>query len=103
MREGIDRQDYTDADIIFLEAVKRGLPNAETWFLDFAALYREHDMTSRAIALLERGKELFPQSPLIASKLWQLRHSREPTDFIRAHSCVAISMRCASNFSGVSM
>jgi Tfp pilus assembly protein PilF/arylsulfatase A-like enzyme len=64
-----DRQDYTDADTIFLAAVKRGLPNAERWFVDFAALYRDRNMTSRAISLLERGRELFPQSPLIAANL----------------------------------
>ncbi|MEK6376125.1 MAG: alkaline phosphatase family protein [Acidobacteriota bacterium] len=64
-----DRQAYTDADAVFLEAVKRGLPNAERWFVDFAALYRERNMTSRAISLLEKGRELFPQSPLIAANL----------------------------------
>jgi predicted AlkP superfamily phosphohydrolase/phosphomutase/Tfp pilus assembly protein PilF len=62
-----DRQDYTDADIIFLDAVRRGLPNAEQWFVDFAALYRDRNMTSRAVALLEKGLELFPQSYLIAA------------------------------------
>jgi tetratricopeptide (TPR) repeat protein len=64
-----DRQAYTDADAVFLEAVKRGLPNAERWFVDFAALYRDRNMTSRAIALLARGRALFPQSPLIAANL----------------------------------
>jgi len=64
-----DRQDYTDADAVFLEAVKRGLPNAERWFVDFSALYRDRNMTSRAIGLLERGRDLFPQSPLIAANL----------------------------------
>ena len=64
-----DRQDYTDANIIFLEAVKRGLPNAEQWFLDFAALYRDRNMTSRAIDVLEKGQELFPQSFLITANL----------------------------------
>lgn len=64
-----DRQFYSDADNVFLEAVKRGLPNAETWLVDFAALYRERNMASRAIALLYRGRELFPQSYLIAANL----------------------------------
>ncbi len=64
-----DRQFYTDADAVFLEAVKRGLPNAETWLVDFAALYRERNMVSRAISLLARGRELFPQSYLIAANL----------------------------------
>jgi predicted AlkP superfamily phosphohydrolase/phosphomutase/Tfp pilus assembly protein PilF len=62
-----DRQDYTDANIVFVEAVSRGLPNAEQWFVDFAALYRQHDMASRAIVLLAKGQELFPQSYLIAA------------------------------------
>jgi len=64
-----DRQFYTDADATFLEAVKHGLPNAEKWIVDFAALYRQRDMASRAISLLARGRELFPQSYLIAANL----------------------------------
>src|SRR6266550_4037691 len=64
-----DRQDYTDSNLIFLEAVAKGLPNAEQYFVDFAALYREKDAPSRAIALLAKGKEMFPQSYLIAANL----------------------------------
>ncbi len=64
-----DRQDYTDADTIFLAAVTRGLPNAEQRFVDFAALYRQRDMPSRAIAVLAKGRELFPQSFLITANL----------------------------------
>jgi predicted AlkP superfamily phosphohydrolase/phosphomutase/Tfp pilus assembly protein PilF len=64
-----DRQDYTDADNVFIEAVAHGLPNAEGYFVDFAALYREKNLLSRAIALLNRGKEAFPQSYLIAANL----------------------------------
>jgi predicted AlkP superfamily phosphohydrolase/phosphomutase/Tfp pilus assembly protein PilF len=64
-----DRQQYTAADDVFLMAVKRGLPNAEQWFLDFAALYRSRNMTSRAISLLYKGKQIFPQSYLIAANL----------------------------------
>lgn len=64
-----DRQHYTAADEAFLEAVQRGLPNAEQWFVDFAALYRSRDMPSRAIALLYKAKEIFPQSYLIAANL----------------------------------
>jgi len=54
---------------VFIEAVAKGLPNAEQYFVDFAALYRERDMASRAIALLEKGKEMLPQSYLIAANL----------------------------------
>lgn len=64
-----DRQQYTAADDVFMMAVQRGLPNAEQWFVDFAALYRSRDMTSRAIGLLYKGKQVFPQSYLIAANL----------------------------------
>ena len=64
-----DRQQYSNADEDFLAAVSKGLPNAEQWFVDFAALYRQRNMASRAIALLYKGKQLFPQSYLIAANL----------------------------------
>lgn len=64
-----DRQQYTAADDVFMMAVQRGLPNAEQWFVDFAALYRSRDMTSRAIQLLYKGKQVFPTSYLIAANL----------------------------------
>jgi predicted AlkP superfamily phosphohydrolase/phosphomutase/Tfp pilus assembly protein PilF len=64
-----DRQQFTAADQLFLAAVQRGLPNAEQWFIDFAALYRSRNMTSRAIALLYKGKQIFPQSWRIAANL----------------------------------
>jgi len=64
-----DRQQYPAADDVFIMAVARGLPNAEQWFVDFAALYRSRDMTSRAIGLLYKGKQIFPQSYLIAANL----------------------------------
>src|SRR5581483_1222904 len=53
-----DRQQYTMADEMFIKAVERGLPQPDRWFVDFAALYREKNMPSRAIALLYKGKEL---------------------------------------------
>ncbi len=64
-----DRQQYTDAEETFFTAVAKGLPNAESYIVDFAALYRERSMVSRAIAVLGKGKELFPQSYLIAANL----------------------------------
>lgn len=63
------RQQYTAADDVFMMAVQRGLPNAEKWFIDFAALYRAQNMTSRAIVLLYKGKQVFPQSYAIAANL----------------------------------
>jgi predicted AlkP superfamily phosphohydrolase/phosphomutase/Flp pilus assembly protein TadD len=64
-----DRQMYSDADDAFLQAIGKGLPNPEQYFIDFAALYRERNMPSRAIELLQKGKETFPQSYLIAANL----------------------------------
>ena len=64
-----DRQQFTAAENVFVMAVQRGLPNPEQWFLDFAALYRAQNMTSRAINLLYRGKQIFPQSYRIAANL----------------------------------
>ena len=64
-----EKQQYTMADDMFVKAVERGLPQPDRWFVDFAALYREKNMPSRAIALLYKGRELFPQSFLIASNL----------------------------------
>ncbi|HET7436417.1 MAG TPA: alkaline phosphatase family protein [Thermoanaerobaculia bacterium] len=64
-----DRQQYTAADEAFIQAVAKGLPNADRWFVDFAALYRTKDMTSRAIALLYKGKQIFPSSYAIAANL----------------------------------
>src|SRR6266542_3130427 len=64
-----DKQFYTDADQSFLQAVAKGLPDAESRFLDYAALYRQHDMPSRAIVVLYRGKQMFPQSYAIAANL----------------------------------
>jgi predicted AlkP superfamily phosphohydrolase/phosphomutase/Tfp pilus assembly protein PilF len=64
-----DLHQYTDAEDVFLQAVAKGLPNAESYIVDFAALYRQNDMTSRAISLLSKGKELLPQSYLITANL----------------------------------
>jgi len=64
-----DRVQYTAADEMFLEAVKHGLPNGDQWFVNFAALYRKQNMTSRAINLLLKGKEIYPQSYEIAANL----------------------------------
>ena len=64
-----DRQQYTAADDVFVQAVAKGLPNADRWFVDFASLYRQNDMPSRAIVLLQKGKQIFPQSYLIAANL----------------------------------
>ena len=64
-----EKQQYTAADDVFAQAVSKGLPNADRWFVDFASLYRQGNMTSRAIQLLLKGKQMFPQSYLIAVNL----------------------------------
>lgn len=64
-----DRKQYSAADEAFIAAVARGLPDAERWFVDFAALYRSGNMTSRAISLLYKGRQIFPQSYVIAANL----------------------------------
>ena len=64
-----DLQQYGAADDQFLKAVALGLSNAESYFIDFAALYRQRNMDARAIALLYQGRRLFPQSYLIAANL----------------------------------
>jgi tetratricopeptide (TPR) repeat protein len=65
------------ADDFFVKAVERGLPEPDRWFVDFAALYRQKNMESRAIALLYKGRQLFPQSFLIASNLGSMLVSAE--------------------------
>ena len=64
-----DRQQYPAADAQILAAIALGLPNAETYLIDFAALYRQRNMNARAIALLYQGRKLFPQSYVIAVNL----------------------------------
>jgi predicted AlkP superfamily phosphohydrolase/phosphomutase/Tfp pilus assembly protein PilF len=64
-----DRQQYTAADEHFLTAITLGLPNAEKYLIDFAALYRQRNMNARAIALLYQGRKLFPQSYAVAVNL----------------------------------
>ncbi|MGA7613925.1 MAG: alkaline phosphatase family protein [Thermoanaerobaculia bacterium] len=65
----IERGAVSDADDVFLAAVKRGLPDPEQRFVDVAALYRSKNMVTRAIDLLQSAEELYPQSFLIASEL----------------------------------
>ncbi len=65
----MEGQQYATAEEAFMQAVANGLPNADRWFVDFAALYRERGMPSRAIDLLYKGKGVFPQSYWIAANL----------------------------------
>jgi len=65
----IDKGQYTGAEEAFNNAVVRGLPNSEKYFVDFAAAYRQKNLTTRAVVLLTKGKTIFPQSSLIAQNL----------------------------------
>lgn len=64
-----EKGQYTGAEEAFNSAVVRGLPNSEKYFVDFAAMYRQKNLTSRAIILLMKGRSIFPQSFLIAQNL----------------------------------
>jgi predicted AlkP superfamily phosphohydrolase/phosphomutase/tetratricopeptide (TPR) repeat protein len=64
-----DQQKFADADAAFVAAVAHRLPSSEQYFADYAALYRLKGSPSRANALLFKGKEMFPQSALIAANL----------------------------------
>ena len=65
----MERNQFTVANEMFERALERGMPNAERYFVDFSALYVQRDLISRATSLLMKGRELFPQSYLIASNL----------------------------------
>ncbi|HXI14328.1 MAG TPA: alkaline phosphatase family protein [Thermoanaerobaculia bacterium] len=64
-----EKAQYTAADEAFFSAVNRSLPNAERYFIDYAAAYREKKMTTRAVNILLKGKSIFPQSYAIAANL----------------------------------
>jgi tetratricopeptide (TPR) repeat protein len=84
-----DRQQYAPADAQILNAIALGLPNAENYLIDFAALYRQRNMNARAIALLYQGRRLFPQSYVIAVNLGSAllaaeRYSEGVPELVRA-------------------
>lgn len=65
----LQSQRYTSAEELFLTALDRGIEEPERMVLDFAAWYRAHDMPTRAIAMLQRARERFAQSSVIAAAL----------------------------------
>jgi tetratricopeptide (TPR) repeat protein len=84
-----DRQQFAPADAQILNAITLGLPNAENYLIDFAALYRQRNMNARAIALLYQGRRLFPQSYVIAVNLGSAlleaeRYSEGVPELVRA-------------------
>ncbi|HVT05278.1 MAG TPA: alkaline phosphatase family protein [Thermoanaerobaculia bacterium] len=64
-----DKGQYTGAEEAFNASVVRGLPSSEKYFVDFAAMYRQKNLTTRAIVVLMKGRSIFPQSFLIAQNL----------------------------------
>jgi predicted AlkP superfamily phosphohydrolase/phosphomutase/Tfp pilus assembly protein PilF len=62
-----DRQQYTAAEELLFAAIARGLPNPEQYVVDYATLYRERNLVTRAVNLLTKGQEIFPESYLIAA------------------------------------
>jgi predicted AlkP superfamily phosphohydrolase/phosphomutase/Tfp pilus assembly protein PilF len=65
----LERQFYSVAEDHFINAVEAGLPNADEFFLDFAAWYRDNDMPTRAINVLIRARQVFPENHRIAASL----------------------------------
>lgn len=65
----LERQDYGAAEDLLWIAVGKGLPEPDRWISDVAAFYRERSMTTRAINLLYRARQAFPQSYRIAADL----------------------------------
>lgn len=77
----IERQQFSAAEDVFVKALSLGVPNPDRYLIDFAAYYRAHDMPTRAINLLLRGRQLFPQSYLVAANLGSaLAASKRYTD-----------------------
>jgi tetratricopeptide (TPR) repeat protein len=64
-----DREMYTAAEEHLMEAIRRGLPNPEQHMIDYAAFLRSRDMPSRAVSVLAKGTELFPDSYLMTANL----------------------------------
>lgn len=64
-----DHGNYPDAEALLERAVQHGLPNADQYYVDLAALYRAKNAPSRGIALLYKARNIYPQSYLIAANL----------------------------------
>ncbi|MBV9495587.1 MAG: alkaline phosphatase family protein [Acidobacteria bacterium] len=64
-----DHGNYADAEALLERAVQHGLPNADQYYVDLAALYRAKNAPSRGIALLYKARNIYPQSYLIAANL----------------------------------
>lgn len=60
---------YTDAEEVFFEGISKGVENPIDLITGFAAWHREEGNSVRAVTALQRGRELFPESPEIAANL----------------------------------
>ena len=65
----LEREQYTNAEAVFFQAIERGVTHPETQILSLAAWYRDRDLVSRAIGVLSRGRDLMPESAEIAGNL----------------------------------
>ncbi len=60
---------FTPAENVFFAGIERGVNNPVELIIDFAAWHREKGNGERAINVLMRGRQLFPDSPQIAANL----------------------------------
>ncbi|HSN69227.1 MAG TPA: tetratricopeptide repeat protein, partial [Thermoanaerobaculia bacterium] len=60
---------FTAAENVFFEGIERGVSDPVEMILDFAAWHRKRGNGQRAINVLLRGRQLFPDSPEIAANL----------------------------------
>ncbi len=60
---------FTAAENVFFAGIERGVSNPVELILDFAAWHREKGNGARAVNILMRGRQLFPDSPEIAANL----------------------------------
>lgn len=79
----------TDAENALFEAIDRGLPNGEQYVLDLAAWYRGKNQMTRAIALLDRARGVYPNSYRISANRGAAlaaveRYTEAETDLQRA-------------------
>lgn len=82
---------FTAAENVFFAGIERGVTNPVEMILDFAAWHREKGNGARAINILMRGRQLFPNSAEIAANLGsalasQMRYSEGTAELERALS-----------------
>lgn len=73
----LEKQRYTQAEDVFFQAIQHGVGDPVQTIIDFAAWHRSKENHGRAIVVLERGRDLFPQSPEIAANLGSAMASQQ--------------------------